>query len=239
MGLKRKILALLLFAIAFGYVEAAAVVYLRAVFVPLHNDIFRAVPHDDLFPLPTVENLRAAGPEYVHLLGMELVRELATMVMLAATGLAIAGNFRQWLAGFMISFGVWDIVYYLGLRLLVGWPQSLMDWDLLFLLPVPWAGPVIAPVIIAVSMIVAGGVILAGEAAERPLRFSGLDWGLFFAGGILIVVAFCWDWRNLMAAGWPRPFHWPLFAIGGAIGAAGFLRALWARGNAELLSTKH
>ena len=78
--------------------------------------------------------------------------------MLAAAGLAIAGNFRQWLAGFMISFGVWDIFYYVFLRLLIGWPESLMTWDLLFLLPVPWVGPVIAPVLVSLSMIVAGGV---------------------------------------------------------------------------------
>ena len=35
MRLKRTFLALILFGIAFGYVEAAVVVYLRTIFVPI------------------------------------------------------------------------------------------------------------------------------------------------------------------------------------------------------------
>ena len=105
MRLKRTLLALILFGIAFGYVEAAVVVYLRTIFVPIRQEAFRTVDHNDLFPLLTVEHLQAAGPEYAGLLGIEMGREAATIVMLAAAGLAIAGNFRQWLAGFMIAFG--------------------------------------------------------------------------------------------------------------------------------------
>ena len=165
MRLKRTFLALILFGIAFGYVEAAVVVYLRTIFVPIRQETFHAVAHNDLFPLLTVEHLQAAGPEYARLLETELGREVATIVMLAAAGLAVAGNFRQWLAGFMIAFGVWDIFYYVFLRLLIGWPESLMTWDILFLVPVPWVGPVIAPVIVSLSMILAGGVIFG---ARRP-----------------------------------------------------------------------
>lgn len=229
MRLKWTFLALILFGIAFGYVEAAVVVYLRTIFVPIRQETFRAVAHNDLFPLLTVEHLTAAGPEYSRLLGIELAREVATMVMLAAAGLAIAGNFRQWLAGFMIAFAVWDIFYYVFLRLLIGWPESPMTWDILFLVPVPWVGPVIAPVLVSLSMILAGGTILWCEAAGRPLRFRGLDWTLIFVGGLTVIVAFCWDWQHTAAGGWPHPFHWPLFATGEAIGAAGFLHALAGR----------
>ena len=182
MWLKRTLLALILFGIAFAYVEAAVVVYLRTVFVPIRDETFRRVAHDDLFPLLTPEHLRAAGPRYVGLLGIELGRETATIVMLAAAGLAIAGNFRQWLAGFMIAFGVWDIFYYVFLRLLIGWPESLMTWDILFLVPAPWVGPVIAPAIVSLSMIVAGWIILYFEDAGRPLCFRGLDWALIIVG---------------------------------------------------------
>lgn len=233
MRLKRTLLALLLFGIAFGYVEAAVVVYLRTIFVPVRDEAFRTVSHTDLFPLLTVEHLQAAGPEHARLLGTELGRELATIIMLAAMGLAIAGNFRQWLAGFMIAFGVWDIFYYVFLRLLIGWPESLLTWDILFLVPVPWIGPVIAPVIVSLSMILAGGIILGREAAGRPLNFRRLDWVLIFGGGLTVIVAFCWDWRHMIAGGLPRSFHWPLFALGEAIGAAGFLHTLYER-NGEL-----
>ncbi len=226
MRLKRTLLALILFGIAFGYVEAAVVVYLRTIFVPVRREAFRAVTHNDLFPLLTTEHLQAAGPEFAGLLGTELGREVATIAILVGVGLAVAGNFRQWLAAFMIAFGVWDIFYYVFLRLLIGWPESLMTWDILFLVPVPWVGPVIAPVIVSLSMILAGVAIFWFEAAGRPLRFRRLDWASIFVGGLTVIVAFCWDWRHTAGGGLPRPFAWPLFAMGEAIGAAGFLHGL-------------
>ena len=124
----------------------------------------------------------------------------------------------------MISFGVWDIFYYVFLRLLIGWPESLATWDLLFLVPVPWIGPVIAPVLVSLSMILAGGIMLWFEAADRPFHFRGLDWVLIFAGGLTVIISFCWDWREMAAGGWPPPFHWLIFTLGEAIGATGFLR---------------
>ena len=224
--MRRTLLALILFGIAFGYVEAAVVAYLRTIFAPIRDEAFRAEAHNDVFPLLAPEHLRAAGPEYAGLLGVEAGREVATIVMLAGAGLAVAGNFRQWLAGFMIAFGVWDIFYYVFLRLLIGWPRSFMTWDILFLVPVPWVGPVITPLLVSLSMIVTGGTILGCEAAGRPLRFCGLDWLAIFGGGLVVIVAFCWDWRQLVAGGWPPPFNWPLFVAGEAVGAAGFLHAL-------------
>jgi hypothetical protein len=226
MRLTRILLALVLFGIAFGFVEAAVVVYLRTVLAPVRQEVFRAEPHDDLFPLLTPEQLRAAGPEYVRALGTELGREVATLVMLVAAGLAIGRNFRQWLAGFMLSFAFWDIFYYVFLRLLIDWPTSLLTWDILFLVPVPWVGPVIAPVLVSVSMILAGVAILWCEAKDRPMQFRWLDWTLFVLGGLTVIVAFCWDWRHTAAGGWPQAFNWPLFALGEALGAAGFLPAL-------------
>jgi hypothetical protein len=129
----------------------------------------------------------------------------------------------------MIAFGVWDIFYYVFLRVLIGWPESLMTWDVLFLVPVAWVGPVVTPLLVSVSMIVAGWIILGSEARCRPLYFRRLDWASIFVGGLTVIVAFCWDWRHLTAGGWPRPFQWPLFATGVAIGAAGFLHALFSR----------
>jgi hypothetical protein len=225
MRLTRTLLALVLFGIAFGYVEAAVVIYLRTVFKPIRDAAFHAVPHNDLFPLLTTDHLQAAGPEYARLLVTELGREAATIIMLAAAGLAIAGTFRQWLAGFMISFGIWDIFYYAFLWLLIGWPESMMTWDILFLLPLPWVGPVVAPMIVSVSMIVAGSLILRREAEGRPIPLHWLHWAAIFLGGLTVIVAFCWDFHNTAAGGWPRPFHWPLFAAGEAIGMAGFIHA--------------
>src|SRR4029077_5666465 len=98
---------------------------------------------------------------------VELVREAATLVMLATVGI-LAGRTRRAQVGYAaIAFGIWDIFYYVFLRLIGDWPRSLFDWDILFLLPVPWWGPVLAPVSIALLMIV-GGTLATQSAARQP-----------------------------------------------------------------------
>jgi hypothetical protein len=230
----RLLSGFVLFGVSFGYVEAAVVVYLRAVVDPIRHEAHGEDPPDEVFPLLTVDQLKQAGPAHFHMLLVELGRELATLVMLAAAGLIGARNFRQWLAGFMITFGVWDIFYYVFLKLLIDWPASLGTWDILFLVPVPWVGPVISPVLVAISMIVAGTVVLWRESVGRPIRFRWFHWTAIVGGGVVIVVAFCWDYRNAMAAGWPNPFNWPLFAAGLTVGLLGFLHALGTRSDTEV-----
>ena len=208
MRLLRVLAALVVFGIAFGYVEAAVVVYLRGLCEPLRAQFVAGQPHDELFPLLTLDQLRAAGPGATHLLTVEVGRELATLVMLAAAGLAVGRSFAGWLAGFLVAFGVWDIFYYAFLKLLVDWPSSLGTWDILFLIPVPWVGPVIAPVIVSVSMIVGGVAVLCRESLGRPVRFRGVHWAAICGGGLLIVAACCWDSQTR------RPAAGPIRSIG-------------------------
>ena len=97
---------------------------------------------------------------------VELVREAATLVMLVTVGM-LAGRTRRAQAGYAaIAFGVWDIFYYLFLRIIGGWPRSLFDWDILFLLPLPWWGPVLAPVSIALLMIIEGTLESRREVSD-------------------------------------------------------------------------
>jgi hypothetical protein len=126
----------------------------------------------------------------------------------------------------MVAFGIWDIFFYVFLELLVDWPASLWTWDILFLLPVPWVGPVLAPVLVAFAMIAAGAVILWRESVARPIRFCWYHWSLLAAGGLIVVLAFCWDYRHILAGHSPSSFHWPLFLSGGVVGGGGFLAAL-------------
>jgi hypothetical protein len=225
-SLPRVLAALLLFGVSFGYVEATVVAYLRAQYEPLHQRLHPDRAPDDLFPLLRPDDLRAAGPPYVRLLAAELVREGATLVMLAAAALAGTGSFRAWFAAFLVAFGVWDVSFYIFLKVLLDWPASLLAWDLLFLLPVPWVAPVLAPALTALAMIGAGVSILGRESAGRPVRLRPLHWAAVVAGGMLQVTAFCWDYRNTLAGGDPNPFNWPLFVAGGVIGLGGFLHAL-------------
>jgi hypothetical protein len=229
MRLIRSLIALVLFGITFGYVEAAVVVYLRGLCEPIREQAMAGTPHDEVFPLLTLEQLQAAGPGPAHMLTVELGRELATLGMLAAAGLAVGRKFVEGFAGFLIAFGVWDIFYYLFLKLLVDWPASLWTWDILFLIPVPWVGPVIAPVIVSASMIAAGVAVLYREGVGRPIPLGWFHSAAASVGGLLIVAAFCWDWRAAVAGHWPNPFHWPLFAAGELLGVGAFLAALWRR----------
>src|SRR5687767_11117417 len=111
----RPSLALILFAIAFGYVEAAVVVYLRHIYVPLRQAIYPGSNASDLFPLIPIAQFSS---EHMRLLIVELGREAATLLMLAGAGLLAARNGRQWIAGFAIAFGIWDITFYVFLKVL-------------------------------------------------------------------------------------------------------------------------
>ena len=225
--MKRIITALFLFGITFGYVEASVVVYLRAIYEPLRQSISPRPPNE-LFPLITPRQLEAAGPENVRRLLTELAREAATILMLAAIGLAVARTVHDWAAAFLIAFGVWDISFYAFLKILIGWPASLYTWDLLFLIPVPWASPVIAPVIVSLSMIVCGLIAL-----RRPIHIRPLQWSAILAGGVIIVIAFTLDYANLTAGRMPNPFNWIVFSLGELLGLAGFFFAALRRESRE------
>jgi hypothetical protein len=222
---KRVVLAVVLFGIAFGYVEATVVRYLDVIYEPVRQRAYPGRSPDELFPLLTLEQLKALTPEQGQLLGVEVAREAATIVMLAAVGLIAARNAGQWAAAFAIAFGAWDIAYYVGLKVLRGWPPSIMTWDILFLIPVPWASPVLAPVLVSISMIAVGAWHLRREASARPVRLGLLQWlGLFLGAGILIA-SFTLDWRNLMAGGMPNAFNWWVFSLGEAVGILSYASA--------------
>jgi hypothetical protein len=215
----RLVPAIVLWAVAFAFVEAAVVEYLRAIYYPQAAGGFT-------FPLLTVDQIRALGEEHWRRLLIELGREAATLVMLAAVGIVAGKNRRESWAYFMIAFGVWDIFYYIWLKLLIDWPPAIMTWDLLFLVPVPWVAPVLAPVIISTALIVSGLIVLFCESQGRPLIARKTDWALVTVGGLTVIASFCWDYDNLVNGGAPNPFHWSLFLVGFAVAAVAFLAML-------------
>jgi hypothetical protein len=220
----RRIAAgLILFGISFGYVEAAVVVYLRTIYDPLRHQLRPNQPAGELFPLITADQLQSVPPETFRLRRVEVAREAATMIMLASVALAAAEgrSLRSlWLPSFAIAFGTWDLFFYVFLKLLVHWPASIMTWDILFLIPVPWAAPVLAPSIVSITIIGAGLLALA-----RPVRMLPVHWGAMTLGVALILMSFMWDHQNLTAGGLPRPFAWRLFGAGELAGIAAFFHA--------------
>jgi hypothetical protein len=218
----RASLALVLFAVAFGYVEAAVVVYLRHVYEPLREALYPGRPAGDLFPLIPMAQLSS---EHVRLLAVELGREAATLLMLAGAGILAARDRRQWIAGFAVSFGVWDITFYVFLKVLVDWPASLLTWDLLFLIPVPWVGPVLAPLIVSAVLIVCGLITLSRDWDGRPIRATPSHWICLVGGALVIIVAFTWNYSTLLAGKPPEHFHWILFSMGLLAGIGTFVHA--------------
>jgi hypothetical protein len=227
--MRRAVAGLFLFGISFGYLEAAVVVYLRALYDPIRARLHPERGPHELFPLITPRQLAAAGPENPRRLAIEIGREASTMIMLGAVALAVARNLHQWIAAFAVVFGVWDICFYAFLRLLIHWPESLSTWDILFLIPLPWVGPIWAPVLVAFSMIVCGLISLrAGGIRGRLPHWAGV-----LAGALVIIMAFVWDFRNTTAGGFPNPFNWRLFLLGEAIGLGAFLAAAFTRDRAN------
>jgi hypothetical protein len=182
-----------------AWVEAACVYYLRVM-------VDRVEPYQP-DPLPIRGNL----------VEVELVREAATLVMLAMTGM-LAGRTWRARAGYAaIAFGLWDILYYVFLRIISGWPASLLDWDILFLLPLPWWGPVLAPISIALLMIVWGTLATQSRDQVTDARWT---WALACGGIVLALAVFMVDtWRALpdgrdaVLQVLPTTFNWPLFWV--------------------------
>ena len=193
----RRLLWVIAFGVSMGYFEAAVVVYLRALFCP----------NDKLFPIATAVVSGRIGL-------VEIGREAFSLLMLLSVAAAAGRGIKSGFAYFLLLFGVWDIFYYVFLKLTIGWPESLMTWDLLFLIPVPWVGPVISPVIVAVTFVGMALLLLRMEDRGIVMRRAWLCLPCECLAGGVIVLAFAWDWRHILDGGMPRSFPWHLFAAG-------------------------
>lgn len=201
MSENKRWLGVVVYAIAMAWVESAVVAYLRIL-------IDRVVPYQTN-PLPV-----SVGIGWI-----EVGRELATMVMLFTVGALAGRTWRSRLAYGVLAFGVWDIFYYIFLVPMTGWPASVMDWDVLFLVPLPWWGPVLAPTLIAALMVMGGTVITQWDTPEQPLWPARWAWSLNLIGVMLALYVFMADALQAVRLGaeartvLPVSFNWPLFAI--------------------------
>jgi hypothetical protein len=188
-----------LFAIAFAWVEASVVIYLRDLYYP----------EGFAFPLRPIDESR---------LGVELIREFATLVMLAAVGM-MAGRTRwERFAQFAIAFGIWDIFFYLWLAVTIGWPASLFDRDILFLLPLPWIGPVLAPVVVSL-LLIAGGLMILVVEHTSPFRPGPVAWTAALVGSGVILWTFMRDTEAGLHSAAPQPYWYTAFWTGAGLNA--------------------
>jgi hypothetical protein len=194
-------------------VESAVVVYLRA----LH-------PGDT--PLTV---LLSVIPD--RLIAIEVSREAATLVMLLAVAILTGRDRWERFLFFSLAFGAWDIFYYVWLWVFIGWPPSLVTWDVLFLIPVPWLAPVLAPVIVSACLVAGSLWLLALHARGRAPGLPPLAWLLAGAGAVLVLLSFTLDYRYAIERADPPAFRWGLFGIGVGMAVGGLV--LGARRRSE------
>ncbi len=199
-----------------AWVESAVVLYLRTM-------VDRLDPYQ---PDPL--------PAFGGLAGAELVREFATLVMLATVGWLAGRTWRSRVGYALVAFGLWDVFYYIFLKPLTAWPNSLLDWDILFLLPLPWWGPVLAPVLIAVLMIVGGTLICQFDTADRPIWPGRLTSALAVTGAALALFVFMTDaianldrGAEAIRATLPDRFDWPVFIAAVGLMSAPVFEIIW------------
>jgi hypothetical protein len=197
---RNKVLLLAVFGLAMAYVEAAVVVYLREIIYP----------EGFAFPLKTMD---------MRLAAVEVAREAATIFMLLSVAYLAEKTRRGRFACFVFLFGLWDIGYYLWLWVTIGWPESLLTWDILFLIPVIWSGPVLAPILVSCVFVAAGLLYYSRRDAAEEARISRLTWMLAALSALVIFVAFVFNHVAVSAGGVPGRFPWEIFAAGLALAA--------------------
>jgi hypothetical protein len=203
----RRAVWLSAFAIAMGLLEAVVVVYLRELLYP----------QGFAFPLVPIPARIAVA---------EIVREAMTIVMLVAVAALAGRDAIDRFFVFAFLFGVWDLAYYGGLYGALGWPPSLLTWDVLFLIPVPWTGPVLYPAVVSTALTL-------GFVAHEILRARGrrtapttVEWLVAGLGCCVLVASFCAEFRVAAEGGVPESFPVWLFAAGLLLGVAPLARAM-------------
>lgn len=213
----RRFIPATIFGIAFGFLEAIVVVYLRALYYP---DGFK-------FPLALLDP---------QMLKIEIVRELCTIVMLVTIGWILGKSKGERFSFFIFVFGVWDIFYYVALKIFLNWPTSILEWDVLFLIPITWIGPVLAPVICSIGMMLIALIYVFLSESNYKIKFVPVQNVLITLGVLIVIYTFIYDYLNLFNEHnfwsglsditekkefWdviqsyvPKKFNWMLFLLG-------------------------
>ncbi len=199
-----RVSAITIYAIAMGYLESAVVVYLR-------QSVFGNSAQ--VFPVQFLQ------PQLAR---VEFAREAATIIMLSAIGILAGKNRLQRLMFFIFAFSIWDIFYYVFLKLITGWPASFTDFDVLFLIPVMWIGPVLCPILISTLLTFSSLFLVFSTENSVGPRIGAGNILLFLLGSLIVFYSFTENiFRILVENGpkglesyTPESFKWLIFSIG-------------------------
>lgn len=200
-------------ALAFGWIEAAAVVYLREIYT-------RELSLQGADYLPGLQITLVSLPG--RLVSLEMVREVCAILLLGAVAWLAGRRPAERAGAFLLAFGIWDLAYYGVRRLVASWPDSLSTWDILFLIPLPWVAPVWAPMTVAALFVLAGSYLF--WTPERERRYRWTDFGVLVLSVALTIAAFLFESGSVMDHRIPGRFPVWLFWAGVALGMAWFAR---------------
>ena len=205
--IKKLILWISFFSIAMAFLESAVVVYLRDIYYP----------EGFVFPMKPVSNAHTI---------VEILREAATIIMLISVGFFACKDKWDRFAVFLYCFATWDIFYYVFLKLILNWPETLMTWDILFLIPTVWTGPVLSPVISSFSMIILSLAILFRNRQSKVI-INKIELLILILGAVVQIGSYVYDFtrfiiknethidlQSLTYTYTPEKFPWWLFIAG-------------------------
>ena len=199
-----------------GMLESAVVIYIRELYYPQGFS----------FPLVMISNRVAAT---------ELLREAATVIMLMGIAYFSGKNFITRFGSFLYAFAIWDILYYVFLWLIIGWPESFLTWDILFLIPIMWVGPVIAPVIVSLTMILFAFVFWNTNNKGMNIKIIKKEWLMMIFASLILILSFTLDLIKYLSDNYtlkealsfnnenlinltthyiPSHYNWTLFVLG-------------------------
>ncbi len=207
MNYKRILFWVFLYAAAMGYLEAAVVVYLRGLLYPEGFD----------FPLKTI-----AG----RILATEVSREFATIIMILGVAIIAGKTKLEKFAYFAYIFGIWDVVYYIGLKAILNWPPNFFTMDVLFFIPVVWVGPVLAPLLVSLTLITAALLLIYFINKNGEFYQTKWLWLMEITGGIIVIISFITCVPDVVHNKYPSHFYWGIFMAGMIIGLAPFCTAV-------------
>ena len=179
--MKHHIFWITFFAIGMAFVESSVVVYMRELYYPEGFD----------FPLRLIDN---------HIAITEILREAATLIMLLGVAVLASRKRAEIPAWFIFTFAIWDIFYYVFLKIILNWPASLMTWDILFLIPLIWTGPVLAPLINSITMIILALIILHFSRKRYRISMKLQEWALIITGCLITITAYTMDYFNFISS---------------------------------------
>lgn len=202
-ALSKKLSVYSILFISLAYLEATIVVYLRELYYP---DGF-------YFPIKIIKNYIAV---------IEIGREAFTIIILWFSAMLAAEKFKERFALFLYNFGLWDIFYYVWLKVLIDWPAGWLEWDILFLIPLPWIAPWLAPALISIGFIICSYIVLKHPHKFKDKIFNKIEWFLEIAAAGLILWSFFWQTENVLNGGIPDYYPWRLFLLGMILGLGVF-----------------